>query len=117
MAGDGVEGASNGHDRNPSVAAEDHAPMTPGGRGPRAKVGQGPWALEVYRHVPSIASDRLRLGGRLYTPVPNTCNESGREEEEDVFTAAAMLSCGADGGAIATMTIARCSRWRRTTTA
>ena len=51
-------------------------------------------------------------------PVPDASNDSGREEEEDVFMmAAAMLSRGADGGAIATMTMARCSRWRRTTTA
>ena len=28
------------------------------------------------------------------TPVPNACNESGREEDEDLFTVAAMLSCG-----------------------
>ena len=37
---------------------------------------------------------RLRSGGRPYTPVPDACNESGWEEEEDVFTAAAMLSRG-----------------------
>ena len=35
---------------------------------------------------------RLRLGGRPYTLVPNSCNESGWEEDEDVFMASAMLS-------------------------
>ena len=36
----------------------------------------------------------MRSGGRPYPPVPGTCNESGWEKEEDVFTAAALLSCG-----------------------
>ena len=36
---------------------------------------------------------RLRSGGRPYTPVPDACNESGREEEEDMFTVVAMLTC------------------------
>ena len=36
-----------------------------------------------------------RLGGRLYTPVPDACNESGWGEEEDRLTIArAILSRG-----------------------
>ena len=59
--------------------------MTPGGRGPRTGVGQGPRTLEVECHVPLIAS----------VPVEGKHNESGRVEEEDAFTmAVAMLSRG-----------------------
>ena len=48
---------------NPSVAAEGCVLMTPGGQGPRARVGQGPCAPEVERHVPQIASGLVKVGG------------------------------------------------------
>jgi hypothetical protein len=71
--------------RDPSVEAEGRVLMTPGGRGPRAGVGQGPGAPKVERHVPPIASSQVE-GKR---------DESGRVEEEDTCTtAAAMLSRG-----------------------
>ena len=71
--------------RDPSVAAEGHVLMTPGGQGPPAGVGQGRCTPEVERHVPPIASG----------PVEGRRNESERVEEEDVFTmAAAMLLHG-----------------------
>ncbi len=49
--------------RNPSVAAEGRVLMTPGGQGLRARVGQGPHAPEVERHVPPIASGPVDVGG------------------------------------------------------
>jgi hypothetical protein len=58
-----------------SVAAEGRVLMTPGGRGPRAGVGQGPCAPEVECHVPPIVSG----------PVEGKRDESGRVEEEDAF--------------------------------
>ena len=61
MARDGVEG--DGHDRDPSVAAEGRVLMTPGGRAPRAGVGQGPHAPKVERRVPPIASGPVEVGG------------------------------------------------------
>ncbi len=61
MARDGVEG--DGHDCDPSVAAEGRVLMTPGGRGPYAWVGQGPHAPEVERRVPPIASSPVEVGG------------------------------------------------------
>ena len=62
MARDGVEG--DGHNRNPSVAAEGRVLMTPGGRAPRAGVGQGPHAPKVERRVPPIASGPVEVGGK-----------------------------------------------------
>ena len=61
VARDGVGG--NGHDRDPSVAAEGQVLITPGGRGPCAGVGQGPRAPEVERRVPTIASGPVEVGG------------------------------------------------------
>jgi hypothetical protein len=49
--------------RNPSVTAEGLVLMTPGGQGTRARVGQGPCAPEVERHVPPIASGPVDVGG------------------------------------------------------
>ncbi len=43
--------------RDPSMAAEGHVLMTPGGRGPRAGVGQGPRAPKVERNMPPIAAE------------------------------------------------------------
>ena len=48
---------------DPSVAAEGHVLMTPGGRGPHAGVGQGPRTPEVERHVPLIATGPVDVGG------------------------------------------------------
>ena len=48
---------------NPSVAAEGCVLMTPGGQGPRARVGQGPCAPEVECRVPQIASGLVKVGG------------------------------------------------------
>ncbi len=58
VARDGVEG--DGHNRDPSVAAEGLVLMTPG---PRAGVGQGPHAHEVKRRVRPIASGPVEVGG------------------------------------------------------
>jgi hypothetical protein len=55
--------------------------MTPGGRGPRARVGQGPRAPKVEHHVPLIASGLVEARK----------DESGRMEEEDVLTTAAAM--------------------------
>ena len=49
--------------RDPSVEAEGHVLMTPGGQGPRAGVGQGPRAPEVECHVPPIASGPVKVRG------------------------------------------------------
>ena len=61
MAWDRVEG--NGHDCNQSVAAEGHVLMTPGGQGPRARVGQGPRTPKVEPRVLPIASGQVKVGG------------------------------------------------------
>ncbi len=66
---------------NLSVTAEGCVVMTPGGRGPRARVGQGPRVPEVERHVPPIVSG----------PVEGRHDDSGRVEEEDAFTTAATM--------------------------
>ncbi len=61
MARDGGEG--NGHNQNPSVAAEGRVLMTPGGQGQCAGVGQGPRAPKVERRIPPIASGLAEVGG------------------------------------------------------
>ena len=70
MAQDGVEGARDGHDRGPSMAAEDHVMMTPRGQGLHAGVGQGSHAPEVERRVPPIASGPVEVGGKAIHPGP-----------------------------------------------
>jgi hypothetical protein len=61
VAQDCVEG--DGHNPNPSVAAEGRVLMTPGGQGPRAGLGQGPHAPKVERRVPLIASGPVEVRG------------------------------------------------------
>ena len=70
MARDNVEGTSNGHNRDPSVAAEDHVLMIPGGQDPHARVGQGPHAPKVERRVPPIASGPVEVGGEAVHASP-----------------------------------------------
>jgi hypothetical protein len=56
-------GKRGGATRDPSVSAEGHVLMTPGGQGLRAGVGQGPHAPEVERPVPPIVSGPVEVGG------------------------------------------------------
>ena len=62
MTRDGIEGARDGHDRNPSAAAEDHVLMTPSQQGPRTRVGQGPRAPKVERRLTPIVSGPVEVG-------------------------------------------------------
>ena len=63
VAWDSIQGAGNGQNHDPSVAAEGHVLMTPGGRGLFSGVGQGPCAPKVERHVPPIASVQVKVRG------------------------------------------------------
>ncbi len=60
---DGVKGTGNGHDRDLSVAEDDHILMTPGGQGLRAGVGQCPHAPKVEPRVLSFPSVPVEVGG------------------------------------------------------
>ena len=63
--------------------------MTPGGQGPHGGVGQCPRAPEAERRVLPIAFGPVEIEGEAVQSGPR--NESGWEEEEEMFTAAAML--------------------------
>ncbi len=70
MALDGIEGASDSHDRDPSMAAEDHVLITPGRQGPCARVEQGPRTPKVERCVSLIASSPVEVGGESVHAIP-----------------------------------------------
>ena len=70
VARDGVEGASNGHDHDPSVAAEDNVLMTLGRQDLHARVGQGPCAPKAECRVPTIDSGLVEVRGEAVPAGP-----------------------------------------------